>query len=75
VDKTEKHTEKTKEKAVTGGFLTVVQELNPVSQSAYFADNYSKEEKTSWSPNGWTHIIGGHPCYDPKKVREAAFGY
>ncbi len=55
--------------------MTVVQELNPVSQSAYFADNYSKEEKTSWSPNGWTHIIGGHPCYDPKKVREAAFGY
>ena len=51
---------------------TYVQDLDHESNSAYGADNYTEEYyHPEWSPDGWTHIIKGHACYDPTKVRQA----
>ena len=33
------------------------------------ADNYTQEfEHSEYAPDGWLHLIDGHPCYDPEKV-------
>ena len=45
--------------------------LNHTSQTAFHADNYSVDRKTSTTPHGWLHTIQGHACYDPGKVRVA----
>ena len=45
--------------------------LPPQSATSYTYDSYSEEfVHPEYSPQGWTRIIKGHPCYDPKKARE-----
>ena len=46
-----------------------MQDLEHVSGTAFKSDNYSEEYvHKEWSPDGWTHLIKGHACYDPAKV-------
>ena len=46
-----------------------MQDTNHTSNTAFDADNYNHDAThPEWAPKGWTHIIEGHPCYDPAKV-------
>ncbi|KAK9805353.1 hypothetical protein WJX73_005210 [Symbiochloris irregularis] len=43
-------------------------DLEHQSNTAFSADNYTEEYvHPEWSPDGWLHLIKGHPCYDPGK--------
>ena len=42
--------------------------LKHTSNTAFEADNYDKEHKSPWLPDGWLKHIKGHACYDPLKV-------
>ncbi|KAG1664527.1 hypothetical protein FOA52_012994 [Chlamydomonas sp. UWO 241] len=42
-------------------------ELNHTSNTAFASDNYNLDEKSKRLPDGWTHLIKGHACYDPDK--------
>ncbi|KAK9909083.1 hypothetical protein WJX75_006916 [Coccomyxa subellipsoidea] len=42
--------------------------LEHQSYTAYPDDNYSDDGvHPEWRPEGWRHIIEGHPCYNPDK--------
>lgn len=46
------------------------QDVNHTSNSAFTPwDNYTQEViHPQWWPEGYTHHIKGHACYDPAKV-------
>ncbi len=39
------------------------------SNTAFTPDNYTQEYLHPMQENGWLHLIEGHPCYTPGKVR------
>lgn len=41
------------------------------SNTAFTPDNYTQEYVHPMQDKGWLHLIEGHPCYTPGKVRIA----
>eukprot|EP00884_Botryococcus_braunii_P011152 jgi/Botrbrau1/20037/Bobra.200_1s0042.1 len=39
---------------------------HPKSGTSFWMDNYSYPAITRWNPDGFTDVIGDHPCFDPK---------
>eukprot|EP00884_Botryococcus_braunii_P008777 jgi/Botrbrau1/17900/Bobra.50_1s0001.1 len=42
-------------------------DLNPKSNSAYWQDNYTFNAESPWNKKGYKDVVGGHPCFDPKR--------